>query len=108
MALTPHAEAEWAEADAYSPGGAFVFRARWPANVDLGDDAILGDAAWGVEEGGMGRGLAGAPQVSARGGWPRPQRPSVAASEFLTNSGHLPSIAMQFSQSPDYLRSTDP
>ena len=51
MALTPHAEAEWAEADVYSPDGAFVFRARWPADVDLSDGAILGDAAWGVRKG---------------------------------------------------------
>ena len=51
VALTPHAEAEWAEADVYSPDGAFVFRARWPADVDLSDGAILGDAAWGVRKG---------------------------------------------------------
>ena len=51
VALTPRAESEWAEGDVYSPSGTFVFRAKWPADVDLSDGAMLGDAAWGVRKG---------------------------------------------------------
>lgn len=51
VALTPRAQPEWAEGDVYSPSGTFLFRAKWPADVDLSDGAMLGDAAWGVRKG---------------------------------------------------------
>lgn len=51
VALTPHGDAEWAEADVYSSDGVFVFHARWPVDVDLSEGAMLGDAAWGVKKG---------------------------------------------------------
>ena len=51
VALTPPAQPEWAEGDVYSSTGTFLFRAKWPADVDLSDGAMLGDAAWGVRKG---------------------------------------------------------
>lgn len=85
VALTPHGDAEWAEADVYSSDGTFVFRGRWPANVDLSKGAHVGRRRLGSEEGRMGRGLVGVPQVWACG-------------ESLTKFGHLPIIHTQYGQ----------
>lgn len=43
-----------AQADVFSRDGDFLFRAHWPADVDLREGAIRGYTAWGVRTGTLG------------------------------------------------------
>lgn len=53
VALSRPGRSSLAEADVYSEDGKAMFRAVWPAGVDLSDGACSGDIAWGKRLGEM-------------------------------------------------------